>query len=436
MLVKKPIMFFCLTLCLLTLFSVGEAASKYRVTHTEKGANSIVLTLSYFGDEDYYVKETSPIIKELKFEFHSLAFNDFNIKISDNKNKRFEVPQNDPFPSDPLKNFSFPINLSAVRFEYTESPFDFKITRKFNNATLFSTYDGDFIFSDYYIQIQTQIDTYFTYGLGERFNSGFRLRDGKWTIFNRDRGQVIDKGEGLQTYGYYPFYMQRETKNFFHINYLRSSNAMDIVKEEKNEKHYLTYKVIGGILDFRFILGETVPEALLDKMSVFTGRSAIPPFWAMGFHQCRWGYKNVSMMEEVIQQFETNGLPLDTIWSDIDYMVDFEDFTIDESRFPLERMAAITNKYHYIPIIDAGIKVNDGVAYNEGRKRGVFVQDGNGNELHGRVWPGNTTFVDFFHPNSTKYWEEMLDMLYQKVKFSGIWLDMNEYANFCDGACE
>ena len=43
--------------------------------------------------------------------------------------------------------------------------------------------------------------------------------------------------------------------------------------------------------------------------------------------------------------------------------------------------------------------------------------------------------MDFLHPNSTGYWEDMLDILYKKVKFSGIWLDMNELANFCDGPC-
>jgi len=85
----------------------------------------------------------------------------------------------------------------------------------------------------------------------------FRKKDGKWTVFNRDRGQCIDRGQGLQTYGYYPFYLLRETGSarLFHINYLRSSNAMDVIKSTVGGKHFVTYKVIGGILDFRFFLG-------------------------------------------------------------------------------------------------------------------------------------------------------------------------------------
>lgn len=61
----------------------------------------------------------------------------------------------------------------------------------------------------------------------------------------------------------------------------------------------------------------------------------------MGFHQSRWGYVNVSMLEDVLKKYKENDIPLDALWSDIDYMNKCEDFTIDEASFPLDRMAAI-----------------------------------------------------------------------------------------------
>lgn len=324
-----------------------------------------------------------------------------------------------------MANFSFPIAAAGVHFEYTENPFDFKITRKQTGSVLFSTYNQKIIFSDHYLEIGTEVDSDFIYGIGERFSQGFRKRDGKWTIFNRDRGQVQDLGEGLQTYGYYPYYLMRERGNFFHVNYFRSSNAMDVIKSRDSNTQYVTYKVIGGVLDFRFFLGEQSPEATIEKLNFYAGKAEIPPFWSFGFHQCKYGYPDADTVLNVLANYEKNGLPLDTIWTDIDYMVNYEDFTIDETRFPLDKMKNITDRYKWIPIIDAGIK-NSGYAYEEGLKRGVYVMEAGGKKPYvGKVWPGPTTFVDFFHPNANQYWQDMLDLLFKKAQFSGLWIDMN-----------
>lgn len=59
----------------------------------------------------------------------------------------------------------------------------------------------------------------------------------------------------------------------------------------------------------------------------------------------------------------------------------------------------------------------------------VFIKR-NGENYKANVWPGVVHFVDFLHPNATEYWGQMLDVLHKKIKFSGIWLDMNEVANF------
>jgi alpha-glucosidase (family GH31 glycosyl hydrolase) len=40
----------------------------------------------------------------------------------------------------------------------------------------------------------------------------------------------------------------------------------------------------------------------------------------MGWHQCRWGYKNIRDLEVVQKSYKDHQIPLDTIWTDLDYM--------------------------------------------------------------------------------------------------------------------
>ena len=40
----------------------------------------------------------------------------------------------------------------------------------------------------------------------------------------------------------------------------------------------------------------------------------------VGFHQCKWDYRNISMTKDV-ENFKKAKIPLDTIWNNIDYMI-------------------------------------------------------------------------------------------------------------------
>jgi alpha-glucosidase (family GH31 glycosyl hydrolase) len=53
----------------------------------------------------------------------------------------------------------------------------------------------------------------------------------------------------------------------------------------------------------------------------------------------------------------------------------------------------------------------------------------------GQVWPGDAVFVDWTNTKSAAFWQSGIDMLFKQVAFDGLWLDMNEASNFCDGAC-
>ena len=109
-----------IVLLLIAIFiSSVYSKSSYRVTRAEQNLTTITLSLAYTGQDDYYVKPSSPISKSLTFVFHTLTFQDFYFKFVDPNNKRFEVPQTGIFPIDPFANFSFPIAAAGVRFEYT-----------------------------------------------------------------------------------------------------------------------------------------------------------------------------------------------------------------------------------------------------------------------------------------------------------------------------
>jgi alpha-glucosidase len=80
------------------------------------------------------------------------------------------------------------------------------------------------------------------------------------------------------------------------------------------------------------------------------------------------------------------------IYLDIDYMDRYMDFTVDGEKFPdfpqfVEKMAH--KGIHLVPIIDAGIKVQEGYGvYEEGVEKGYFCKDEEGRDFVGAVWPG------------------------------------------------
>ncbi|KFQ67370.1 Sucrase-isomaltase, intestinal, partial [Phaethon lepturus] len=74
-------------------------------------------------------------------------------------------------------------------------------------------------------------------------------------------------------------------------------------------------------------------------------------------------------------------------------------------------------------------------AYERGQSKKVWVNESDGvTPLVGEVWPGRTVFPDFTNPDCTSWWTEECKIFYNQVPYDGIWIDMNEVANFVQGS--
>ncbi|MBM6686337.1 alpha-glucosidase [Faecalicatena contorta] len=163
------------------------------------------------------------------------------------------------------------------------------------------------------------------------------------------------------------------------------------------------------------------------------GRSYIPPKWAFGYGQSRWGYRNEADVREVAAKYKEAGIPLDAIYMDIDYMERYEDFTVSAEKFPdLPGLAADMKKegIHLVPIIDAGVKIEEGYSvYEEGVEKGYFCKEEDGTDFVGAVWPGRAHFPDMLNPAARRWFGLKYRFLLDQG-IDGFWNDMNEPAIF------
>lgn len=172
---------------------------------------------------------------------------------------------------------------------------------------------------------------------------------------------------------------------------------------------------------------------IVKQFRALIGRSYIPPKFAFGLGQSRWGYKTREDFEKVAKGYRENRIPLDMIYMDIDYMQDYKDFTVNETEFPdfagfVQEMK--DQNIRMVPIIDAGVKIEEGYSvYEEGVKNNYFCKRADGSDFAAAVWPGYTHFPDVLNPEARRWFGDHYRFLIDQG-IEGFWNDMNEPAIF------
>jgi alpha-glucosidase len=187
-----------------------------------------------------------------------------------------------------------------------------------------------------------------------------------------------------------------------------------------------------GGFDYYWIGGPTLKD-VVRRYASLTGRMALPPRWAIGYHQSRYSYMTQDEVLRLARTFREKRIPCDAIHLDIHYMEGYRVFTFDPVRFP-DPKAMIAELcelgIRIVPIVDPGVKldVNYGV-FKEGVEHGYFCAKPDGEPFAGPVWPGMSVFPDFTDDRAAAWWGD-LHRFYTEMGIEGIWNDMNEPAVF------
>ncbi|KAL8810111.1 MAG: hypothetical protein Q9200_002841 [Gallowayella weberi] len=352
-----------------------------------------------------------------------------------------------------------------LSFVWSNDPtFSFSVYRKSTGDTLFSTTGTQLIFENQFIEFASVLpENYNLYGLGESIHALRLGNNYTKTMWAADIGDPID----YNIYGSHPFYLDTRyykvdeatgnltlvTSNetdatadyvaYSHGVYNRNAHGQEILLRATN----ITWRLLGGSIDLYFYAGPTQPDVTTAFQTSAIGLPAMQQYFTFGYHQCRWGYANWSQLQEVVDNFERFGIPLENIWTDIDYMNQYRDFENDPVTFDYGTGESFLSGLHaggrhYIPIIDSAIYVpNPGNAsdayptFNRGNDTGSFLTNPDGSIYIGSVWPGYTVFPDWLGSGAAPWWTNEMVTWHNKIAYDGAWIDMSEVSSFCVGSC-
>ena len=337
------------------------------------------------------------------------------------------------------------VNASALTFSYIANPFSFGINRKGASEAIFDTTGSPLVFESQYIRLRSyfpsDIGAPNLYGLGESTDP-FKLNTTDYirTLWSRDAYEIPP---GTNLYGNHPVYFENRGSSGSHGVFLLNSNGMDIkINGSASEGQYLEYNTLGGVIDLYFVAGPG-PLDVARQYADIVGTPAMMPYWGHGFHQCRYGMQDVYEVADVVYNYSVANIPLETMWTDIDYMDGRKIFTLDPQRFPLEKVRELVtylhdHDQHYIMMVDPAVAYQNYSAFNNGVDQGIFLKFANGSIYQGVVWPGVTAFPDWFDPATQNYWNGEFDSFFNAdsgIDIDALWIDMNEASNFCDYPC-
>uniref|UniRef100_A0A3B4B102 P-type domain-containing protein n=1 Tax=Periophthalmus magnuspinnatus TaxID=409849 RepID=A0A3B4B102_9GOBI len=323
----------------------------YTFTTFSQTDSGITLDISRNAKHKSTNRPGSPDINNLRVQVFYLSSDMLRFKIWDPATERYEVPVPLNVPANPETDE----NKRMYKVELTNNPFGIRVIRKSTGTAIWDSSVPGFTFSDLFIQVSTKLSSEFVYGFGETEHPTYKhnFNYHTWGMFAKDQPPGVNV-----TFQPTPA---------------------------------ITYRTLGGILDFFMVLGPT-PEMVVEEYTALIGRPVLPAYWSLGFQLCRYGYANDTEIKNLYEDMKAAGIPYDVQYGDIDYMERQLDFVLDEVNFK------------GLPALVDSMRA-EGMRF-------IFIL----------LYRAYAAFPDFFRTSTALWWQKEISDFYNVVKFDGIWI--------------
>lgn len=339
-------------------------------------------------------------------------------------------------------------NRSDLAFSWSNEPsFQFKISRVTSGEVIFDTTGRKIVFEDQFLELVTNmVPDYNLYGFAGSFR-GFRLGNNFtqtfWNTYNLDNDQELN----VNGHSTHPVYLETRYHNgsasTSHGVYGRNAHAQEWLLRQDT----VTYRTIGGSFDFYFISGPEPKKVIAQYQTGIVKTPTMPAYWHLGFFQLRWGYQNVTNLQNVVDAYAVQNIQLEGVMNDLDYLKVNRDFTTNPGHYDNPEFDDFLARLHaagqyYMGILDPNIYVpnptNASDAYpvfDRGLAADAYIRNGNNSLYYGIEWPGFSVFPDFLMERTRQWWTEEIVNFHKVIPFDGFWLDVSDAVSFCTGSC-
>ena len=263
-----------------------------------------------------------------------------------------------------------------------------------------------------------------------------------YRMYNLDVFKYLDDSPAA-LYGSIPFMWSHKPGSSVGAFFLNSAEMWVDVLKGKGNPQLGTRDRVGtqwiaesGQLDLFLLMGPG-PADVSRQYARLTGGTPLPQLFSLGYHQCRWNYKNEADVSAVDGGFDEHGVPYDVLWLDIEHTDGKRYQTWDSALFPtpqrMQRELAAKGR-KMVTIIDPHVKIDeDYVTHKLATEQKYYVLNSDGEtDFEGWCWPGAASYLDVMHADIREWWAQQFSL----ANYSGstetlyTWNDMNEPSVF------